>query len=73
VPVHGGATESIAILLLGPHASGSDINHDERELLRSFASQAALAYDRVETETLRREVATLRAALAGALPSGATA
>ena len=80
VPVHGGATESIAIVLLGPHASGSDINHDERELLRGFASQAALAYDRVETETLRREVATLRAALAGAapgtasaLPSGATA
>jgi hypothetical protein len=73
VPVHGGATESIAIVLLGPHASGSDINHDERELLRGFASQAALAYDRVETETLRREVATLRAALAVAAPATASA
>ena len=63
VPVHGGATESMAIVLFGPHVTGSDINPDERDLLRDFASQAALGYDRVETEGLRREVKALREAL----------
>jgi hypothetical protein len=63
VPVHGGATESMAIILFGPHLTGSDINPDERDLLRDFASQAALGYDRVETEGLRREVKALREAL----------
>ncbi|MCB8880698.1 hypothetical protein ACELLULO517_10685 [Acidisoma cellulosilytica] len=63
VPVHGGATESAAIILCGPHVTGSDISRDERKLLKHFAKQAALGYDHVETEALRREVVTLRAAL----------
>jgi hypothetical protein len=64
VPVCGGAAEGIAVALFGPHVTGSDITADERDLLRVFASRAALAYDRVETESLRREVGALRAALA---------
>jgi hypothetical protein len=60
VPIVGGATESVAILLFGPHVTGSDINRDEQELLRDFAERAALGYDRVEVETLRRELQALR-------------
>jgi hypothetical protein len=60
VPICGGATESVAILLFGPHVTGSDINQDEEELLREFAERAALGYDRVEVETLRRELQALR-------------
>ncbi len=66
VPVCGGAAEGIAVALFGPHFTGADINPDERELLRRFAARAALGYDRVETENLRREVRELRAALAAA-------
>jgi hypothetical protein len=61
VPIRGGATEAVAILLFGPHVTGSDINRDEQELLRDFAERAALGYDRVEVENLRRELAGLRA------------
>ena len=64
VPVFGGAKEAVAIALFGPHASGSDINADERPMLQDLASRAAIAYDRVETETLRQEVSRLRSQLA---------
>ena len=63
VPVAGGAREADAIVLFGPHRTGSDIDQDEREMLRELASHAGLAYDRVETETLRQEVTALRARL----------
>jgi hypothetical protein len=66
LPIHGGATESVAILLLGPHVTGSDINPDERDLLHHFVVQAALGYDRVEVEMLRRELQALRDAHAAA-------
>ena len=61
VPVRGGVAESLAIALFGPHRTGSDINADERVLLQDFAERAALGYDRVEVETLRRIVEHLRA------------
>ena len=64
VPVSGGAREANAIVLFGPHRTGSDIDRDEREMLRKLASHAGTAYDRVETETLRQEVTALRARLA---------
>jgi hypothetical protein len=63
VPLRGGVTESIAVIFCGPHLSGADISYDERELLRDFAAHAALSYDRVEANTLRREIQELRAAL----------
>jgi hypothetical protein len=60
VPVRGGVTESAAVILCGPHLSGADISYDERELLRDFAARAALGYDRVEANQLRREIEILR-------------
>jgi hypothetical protein len=73
VPVCGGATEGKAIALFGPHLTGSDITADERELLRIFAGRAALAYDKVEIDTLRREVSALSAALAAREATAQTA
>ena len=64
VPVCGGAKECIAIALFGPHEIGTDISADERVMLRELAIQAGSAYDRVETDDLRREVRELRARLA---------
>jgi hypothetical protein len=63
IPMRGGVTESIAVILCGPHLSGADISYDERELLQDFAARAALSYDRVEANQLRREIQELRAAL----------
>jgi hypothetical protein len=64
VPVCGGAREGTAVALFGPHEVGSDLNADEREMLHELAEHAATAYDRVETDFLRREVRELRAKLA---------
>ncbi len=64
VPVCGGASEGIAVALFGAHESGSDIDGDERGMLQTLAVRAAAAYDRVETELLRREVREMRARLA---------
>lgn len=60
VPIRGGVAESLAVALFGPHVSGSDINTDERRLLTTFAERAALGYDRVEVEILRRALNKLR-------------
>ena len=64
VPVSGGAREGTGVALFGPHLVGSDINVDEREMLHELATHAATAYDRVETELLRREVRELRSKIA---------
>jgi hypothetical protein len=64
LPVRSGAREGIALTLLGPHEIGTDINADERGMLQDLARDAALGYDRVETELLRRDVLQLRAQLA---------
>jgi hypothetical protein len=64
VPVCGGAHQGVAVALYGPHVTGSDIDPDERAMLQEFATRAAVAYDRVETELLRAEVRALRAELA---------
>jgi hypothetical protein len=66
VPIRGGPTEGVAIVLFGPHVTGSDINRDEQELLRDFAEEAARGYDRIEVETLRRDLQALRLKLAAA-------
>jgi hypothetical protein len=64
VPVSGGAKECVAVVLYGPHEIGTDINSDERAMLRELAIEAGSAYDRVETEALRREVRDLQAQVA---------
>jgi hypothetical protein len=56
-----------AVALYGPHATGADLSVDERALLARVADNAALAYAHVETEALRREVATLQRQLSEAL------
>ena len=65
MPIFGWAGQSIALVLFGPHESGSDITPDECDLLHMLAIQAGHGYDRVEKETLRRELHDLRAQLAG--------
>jgi hypothetical protein len=65
VPILGWAGEAIALALFGPHETGSDITPDESDLLHRLAIQAGQGYDRVEMETLRRELRELRAQLAG--------
>lgn len=63
VPVFGSTGEAKAIALFGSHASGSDITHDESEMLRALALQAGRGYDRVELESMRRELQELRSRL----------
>lgn len=70
IPIRGGVTESVAVIFCGPHLSGADISYDERELLRDFANRAALSYDRVEANELRREIEILKAQLTSRHPSG---
>lgn len=65
VPILGWAGEAIALALFGPHETGTDITPDESDLLHRLAIQAGQGYDRVEMETLRRELQELRAQLAG--------
>ena len=60
VPIFGWAGQAIALALLGPHETGSDITPDECDLLQTLANQAGRGYDRVEKETLRRELHDLR-------------
>ena len=65
VPIFGWAGQAIALALFGPHETGSDITPDECDLLHMLAIHAGHGYDRVEKETLRRELHDLRAQLAG--------
>jgi hypothetical protein len=55
-----------AVALYGPHASGADLTIDERAMLGRLADDAALAYARVETEALSRQVAALELRLSEA-------
>jgi hypothetical protein len=64
VPVRSGIPEATAVVLLGPHETGNDIDADEREMLDQFAERAAAAYERVVTTLLRQEVAQLKSQLA---------
>ena len=60
VPVRSGVPEATAVALFGPHQSGNDITADEAEMLERLAARAAMAYERVFTGMLRKEVAMLR-------------
>jgi hypothetical protein len=64
VPVRSGIPEATAVVLLGPHESGNDIDSDEREMLEKLAARAAAGYERVVAHALRQEVAELKAQLA---------
>ena len=60
VPVSGVENQAIAVAVYGAHHSGSDLDADERAMLAALADHAGAAYERVETEFLRRELAQLR-------------
>jgi hypothetical protein len=60
------ARRCYAVLLYGGHEAGTDLDGNERHLLGSLAHEASIAYAQVETETLRRRVATLERQLAQA-------
>jgi hypothetical protein len=61
VPVRSGIPEATAVLLLGPHDSGNDIDADEREMLEKLATRAAAGYERIVARLLRKQVAELKA------------
>ncbi|MEP6998685.1 MAG: hypothetical protein ABI900_13620 [Betaproteobacteria bacterium] len=61
VPVYSDALGVIAIVLLGPHENGNDIDPDECEMLSELAARAAAGYERVAFRLLRDEVTELRA------------
>lgn len=60
IPVTLGARVE-AIALYGGHASGEDLDPDERRSLRGLAGGAALAYDHLEAVDLRRRLEEARA------------
>ncbi len=52
-----------AVSLYGPHASGTDLDRDERAMLVRLAREAAAIYAELESSELRRKVATLEGEL----------
>jgi hypothetical protein len=68
VPVCGDSLGVIAILLLGPHENGNDIDQDECTMLEELVKRAAAGYERVAFMLLNREVTELRASLAASTP-----
>ncbi len=61
VPVRSGIPEATAVLLLGPHESGNDIDADEREMLEKLATRAAAGYERIVARLLSEQIAQLKA------------
>jgi len=68
VPVRSGVPEASAVALFGPHQSGNDITPDESEMLEHLTARAAMAYERVVTAMLRKQVADLQHQLSARQP-----
>jgi hypothetical protein len=49
-----------AIALYGPHASGADLDANERGMLKRIAQNAAAVYAEIENDDLRRQVSGLK-------------
>ena len=60
-----------ALALYGPHATGTDLNHDERAMLSMLADKAASALSRLDRERLCRRIAALEGEVA-AMQAAAT-
>ena len=71
VPV-GDRLRCLALALYGPHATGNDLNHDERTMLAELADKAASAFMKLNDDELRQRIATLETELKtiAMLPSG---
>jgi hypothetical protein len=62
-----------ALALYGPHASGADLDANERAMLKRIAQSAAAVYAEIESDDLRRQVSTLERKLSKpSKPSSAT-
>ena len=48
-----------ALALYGPHASGADLDANERAMLRRIAQHAAAVYAEIENDELRGQISTL--------------
>ena len=60
-----------AVSLYGPHASGTDLDHNERAMLARLAANAAAMYAELENGLLRAEIARLEGELSSkAAPPG---
>ncbi len=48
-----------AVSLYGPHASGNDLDHNERAMLARVSHDAAAIYAELESKELREKIASL--------------
>ena len=62
VPI-GDRLRCLALAFYGPHATGNDLNHDERTMLTELADKAANAFMKLNDEELRQRIATLESEL----------
>jgi len=62
VPV-GDRLRCLALALYGPHAAGTDLNHDERAMLAELADLAASALMKLDHDQLCRRIAVLEGEL----------
>jgi uncharacterized small protein (DUF1192 family) len=62
VPI-GDRLRCLALALYGPHATGNDLNQDERTMLTELADKAANAFMKLNDEELRQRIATLESEL----------
>jgi hypothetical protein len=60
VPV-GDRLRCLALALYGPHAAGTDLNHDERAMLAKLADLAASAFMKLDHDQLCHRIAVLEA------------
>jgi hypothetical protein len=58
-----------AVSLYGPHASGTDLDSNERAMLARLAAEAAAMYAELENSALRGEIARLERRLGQAKPT----
>jgi hypothetical protein len=58
VPV-GDRLRCLALALYGPHVTGNDLNHDERNMLAELADTAASAFMKLYDDELRQRIAAL--------------
>ena len=62
VPI-GDRLRCLALALYGPHATGNDLNHDERTMLAELADKAASAFMKLNDDELRQRIAMLESEL----------
>ena len=58
VPV-GDRIRCLALAFYGPHATGNDLNHDERAMLAELAEKAACAFIKLDHDQLRHRIVEL--------------